>query len=129
MHEFDEMDSRIHASFLMDDAEREDRIQVANANLAHGKRQYEESLRDPQSVSERVARTAGDVAGYAGRAVGTVSGFIGGAVAAPVVPGGALLGAAVGGGAGGALGQAVGEGAARGVANVLGVESRRHDEN
>ena len=128
LHEFDEMDSRIRSSILMDDAEREEQIQLARQGIARGRRDYENSLRDPESVSERVARGVGTVAGYAGRAVGTAGGFLAGAVAGPAAPGGAILGAAVGGGAGGAVGQAMGEGAARGVANVLGVDTRTHDE-
>ena len=63
LHQFDEMDSRIRSSILMDDAEREEQIQLARQGIARGRREYEESLREPQSVSERVARTAGDVAG------------------------------------------------------------------
>ena len=129
LDEFDAMDSRIHASVVRDDAEMEQRIQLARQGIARGRRDYEETLRDPESVSERVARGVGTVAGYAGRAVGAAGGLIAGAVAAPVAPGAAILGAAVGGGAGGAVGQRMGEGAARGVADLLGVETRLHDEN
>ena len=129
LDEFDAMDSRIHASVVRDDAEMEQQIQVARQGIARARRDYEESLRHPQSVSERVARTVGDVAGYTGRVVGAGAGLIAGAVAAPVAPGAALLGAAVGGGTGGAVGQAMGEGAARGVADLLGVDTRTRDEN
>ena len=129
MHEFDEMDRRVSSSLAMDDAEREQQIQLARQGIARGRRDYENALRDPQSVSERVARGAGAVAGYAGRAVGTATGFIAGAAAGPAAPGGAILGAALGGGTGGAVGQAVGEGGARGVANLPGVDPRTHDEN
>ena len=128
MHEFDEMDRRVSSSLAMDDAEREQQIQLARQGIARGRQDYENAVRNPQSVSERVARGVGDVAGYGGRLIGGAAGFIAGAATAPVAPGAALLGAAVGGGAGGAVGQAMGEGAARGVANALGVESRRHDE-
>ena len=124
----DAMDARIMASETMSEAEREHLIQLARAGIARGRRQYEEAVRDPQSIGERVARATGDVAGYGGRIVGAGAGLVAGAITAPAVPGAPLVAAAAGAGAGGVLGQSVGEGVARGAMNLLGVESRRHDE-
>ena len=50
----DAMDTRIMASETMSEAEHEHLIQLARAGIARGRRQYEEAVRDPQSIGERV---------------------------------------------------------------------------
>ena len=98
----DAMEARIIASEAMSEAEREQGIQLARAGIARGRRQYDEAIRDPQSVSERLARATGDVAGYGGRIIGGGAGLVAGALAGPAAPGGAIVGAAAGAGAGAA---------------------------
>ena len=66
----DAVEARMMASETMSEAEREQGIQLARAGIARGRRQYDEALRDPESISERLARATGNVAGYGGRIIG-----------------------------------------------------------
>ena len=61
----DEMEAQKMASETMSEAEREQGIQLARTGIARGRRQYDEAIRDPQSVSERLARATGNVAATA----------------------------------------------------------------